>query len=83
MADVTHETVILELCAKSAKVDAFLRLLKPYGIVEAARSGELSWSRWLLLEKLIHAFASWSCLVFVNVRLGLTRNHDDATQPNG
>jgi len=39
VADVTHETVILELCAKSAKVDAFLRLLKPYGIVEAARSG--------------------------------------------
>ncbi|KAI9018992.1 small subunit of acetolactate synthase-domain-containing protein [Hyaloraphidium curvatum] len=45
VADVTHESVIIELCAKSSRVDAFLKLLKPYGIIEAARSGVMTMPR--------------------------------------
>jgi acetolactate synthase-1/3 small subunit len=43
--DVSHESVILQLCAKSSRVDAFLKLLKPYGIIESSRSGVMAMSR--------------------------------------
>lgn len=41
IVDVSTSSVIIELAAKSERIDAFLKLLKPYGIIEAARSGEL------------------------------------------
>ena len=43
--DLSHETVILQLCAKSSRVDAFLKLLKPYGIIESSRSGVMAMAR--------------------------------------
>lgn len=39
IVDVSIDSVIVELSAKPDRVDAFLKLLKPYGIIEAARSG--------------------------------------------
>lgn len=39
--DISTESVIVELSAKGQRIDAFLALLKPYGILEAARSGAM------------------------------------------
>ncbi|KAI9294204.1 acetolactate synthase [Neoconidiobolus thromboides FSU 785] len=43
--DVTNECVVIELSAKSQRVEAFLTLLKPYGVLEAARSGAMAMQR--------------------------------------
>jgi acetolactate synthase-1/3 small subunit len=39
VVDVAEHSVIVELTAKSSRVEAFLNLLKPFGILEAARTG--------------------------------------------
>ncbi len=41
IVDVSDNSVIVEMTAKSTRVDAFLKLLRPFGVLEAARSGEL------------------------------------------
>ena len=40
MVDVAENSCIVELTAKSSRVDAFLSLVRPFGVLEAARSGE-------------------------------------------
>ncbi|KAJ3050936.1 hypothetical protein HK097_008091 [Rhizophlyctis rosea] len=45
IVDVSTTSVIVELAAKSDRVDAFLKLLKPYGILEATRSGVMAMPR--------------------------------------
>lgn len=40
IVDVSENSVIVELTAKTARVEAFLKLLKPFGILEAARTGQ-------------------------------------------
>lgn len=39
VVDVSLESVVVELTAKPDRIDAFVELLKPFGILEAARSG--------------------------------------------
>jgi len=39
IVDVSEHSVIVELTAKTARVEAFLNLVKPFGILEAARTG--------------------------------------------
>ncbi|KAH9440161.1 hypothetical protein MJO28_016676 [Puccinia striiformis f. sp. tritici] len=39
VVDVSNDAVIIELSAKTARIDAFLKLVRPYGILEAARTG--------------------------------------------
>ena len=41
IVDVSENSVIVELSGKSARMNAFLSLLKPFGIIESARTGEL------------------------------------------
>lgn len=40
IADVSNDCVVVEVTGKTAKIDAFLKLVRPYGILEAARTGE-------------------------------------------
>lgn len=40
VVDVAENTCIVELTAKSSRVDNFLSLMRPFGVLEAARSGE-------------------------------------------
>lgn len=40
IVDVSDNSVIVELTAKTSRVNAFLSLLKPFGILESARTGE-------------------------------------------
>ncbi|PLW20185.1 hypothetical protein PCANC_09844 [Puccinia coronata f. sp. avenae] len=39
VVDVSNDAVIIELSAKTARIDAFLKLVRSYGILEAARTG--------------------------------------------
>lgn len=39
VVDVAENSCIVELTAKSSRVDAFLALMRPFGVLEAARSG--------------------------------------------
>ncbi|KAJ2682466.1 acetolactate synthase, regulatory subunit, partial [Coemansia spiralis] len=43
--DVGHNTVIVSLNAKSERIDAFLKLLRPFGVLEAVRSGIMAMPR--------------------------------------
>ncbi|KAH9485274.1 Acetolactate synthase small subunit, mitochondrial [Psilocybe cubensis] len=45
VVDVSENSVIVELTAKTARVEAFLNLLKPFGILEAARTGLMAMPR--------------------------------------
>jgi acetolactate synthase small subunit len=40
IVDVSDHCVIVELTAKTARVEAFLSLLRPFGLLEVARTGE-------------------------------------------
>lgn len=42
MVDVSEHSVIVEMSGKTAKVEAFLTLLKPFGLLESARTGKLA-----------------------------------------
>ena len=39
IVDVSENSIIVELSAKSHRVEAFLSLLRPFGILESARTG--------------------------------------------
>ena len=41
IVDVSENSVIVELAGKSSRMNAFLSLLKPFGILESARTGSL------------------------------------------
>ena len=45
VVDVTKRSVVVEVTGASEKVDAFERLLRPFGLVEMARTGEIAISR--------------------------------------
>jgi len=44
IVDVSENSVIVELAGKSSRMNAFLSLLKPFGILESARTG-----KWFIL----------------------------------
>src|ERR1041385_2442148 len=43
--DVTRRSVIVEITGSSEKIEAFERMVRPFGLVEMARTGELAISR--------------------------------------
>ncbi|RKO87713.1 acetolactate synthase I/III small subunit [Blyttiomyces helicus] len=45
IVDVSLDAIIIELCAKPDRIDAFVKLVKPYGIIEATRSGMMAMPR--------------------------------------
>ncbi|BEI93879.1 uncharacterized protein CcaverHIS019_0603380 [Cutaneotrichosporon cavernicola] len=45
VVDVAEESAIVELTAKSSRVESFLGLVRPFGILEAARSGVMTLPR--------------------------------------
>ncbi|KAI0282032.1 hypothetical protein BC826DRAFT_1066927 [Russula brevipes] len=42
IADVSDHSITLEMSAKTSRVEAFLGLVKPFGIIESARTGSAS-----------------------------------------
>ncbi|KAG6891761.1 hypothetical protein C0992_006182 [Termitomyces sp. T32_za158] len=45
IVDVSENSIIVELTAKTSRVEAFLKLVKPFGILEAARTGLMAMPR--------------------------------------
>ncbi|KAK0532628.1 acetolactate synthase, regulatory subunit [Tilletia horrida] len=41
VVDVSHNSVTVECSAKSSRIDALLKLLRPFGVLECARSGTM------------------------------------------
>ena len=39
IVDVSENSIILEISGKTSRVEAFLSLVKPFGIIESARTG--------------------------------------------
>lgn len=40
VVDVSSDSVILEMCAKPSRIDSFMKLCKPFGVLEASRTGK-------------------------------------------
>jgi len=47
IVDISHDTLTLEVTGVAEKIDALISLMKPYGIIEIARTGRASISRGL------------------------------------
>jgi len=47
IVDVSHKTLTIEIVGDSDKINAFIKLMKPYGIKEIARTGVTALSRGL------------------------------------
>lgn len=45
VVDITHESLIFEAVGPTTKIKAFIGLMRPYGIIEVARSGRVALSR--------------------------------------
>ena len=45
IVDVTKRSVVVEVTGNCDKVDAFERLIRPFGLIEMARTGEIAISR--------------------------------------
>ena len=45
IVDLAPKTMVIELTAKSAKVDRFIKLMQPFGIVEIASTGAVALQR--------------------------------------
>jgi acetolactate synthase-1/3 small subunit len=47
VVDVTAETLVVEISGQESKVEAFIDLMRPYGILELARTGRIALVRGL------------------------------------
>jgi len=45
VVDISHGDITIELSGPEAKIDAFISLCGPYGIVEVVRSGRIAMPR--------------------------------------
>jgi acetolactate synthase-1/3 small subunit len=45
IVDVTKRSVVVEVTGTCDKIDAFERLVRPFGLIEMARTGEIAISR--------------------------------------
>ncbi|KAI8063186.1 small subunit of acetolactate synthase-domain-containing protein [Gongronella butleri] len=45
VVDVSSDSVVVEMCAKPSRINAFMKLCKPFGILEASRTGVMAMPR--------------------------------------
>ena len=45
IADRSQKSMVIELTAKTSKIDRFIKLMQPFGIIEMARTGALAVQR--------------------------------------
>ena len=45
IVDVAPESLVLEMCGSEAKIDGLLDVLRPYGVLEMARTGRIAIAR--------------------------------------
>lgn len=75
IVDIAENSVIVELSGKSSRVDAFLGLMRPFGVLESARTGK---------PQPIHPSEGYRCLIqqltaglMVMPRTPVTANPDE------
>lgn len=61
IVDVSEHSIIIELTAKTARVDAFLNLVKPFGVLEAARTGSCLSNEFIPGSNSQSEQVSWPC----------------------
>ena len=69
LVDVSDHSVIVEMTGKTARVEAFLALVKPYGIIESARTGAFFFFFLLSNARLGRSFFSFTVLTGLIVGL--------------
>ena len=42
VVDISAETLMVEISGQEAKIEAFINLIRPYGIIELARTGRIA-----------------------------------------
>ena len=42
VVDITHDSLMIEISGQESKIEAFIDLMRPYGIVELARTGRIA-----------------------------------------
>ena len=42
VVDIDHETIMVEISGQESKIEAFIDMMRPYGIVELARTGRIA-----------------------------------------
>lgn len=42
VVDITHDTLMVEVSGTEGKIEAFIELMRPYGIIELARTGRIA-----------------------------------------
>ncbi len=42
VVDITHDTLMVEVSGQEGKIEAFIELMRPYGIIELARTGRIA-----------------------------------------
>ena len=45
VVDVTRRSIIIEVTGTTDKIEAFERMVRPFGLIEMARTGEIAISR--------------------------------------
>ncbi|KAF9174158.1 hypothetical protein BGX21_000513 [Mortierella sp. AD011] len=51
VVDVSRDCAVVELSAKPDRINAFIKLIKPFGILEAARSGMMAMPRSVIFDE--------------------------------
>ena len=72
IVDVSENSVIVELAGKSSRMNAFLSLLKPFGILESARTGKSC-----VIAVSCHCAYAFLLGLMVMPRTPITANPDD------
>lgn len=42
VVDINHDTLVIEVSGTEGKIEAFIELMRPYGIIELARTGRIA-----------------------------------------
>lgn len=50
VVDITIDTLMIEISGQESKVEAFIELMRPYGIIELARTGRIALVRGMSLK---------------------------------
>ncbi|QVL32497.1 acetolactate synthase small subunit [Telmatocola sphagniphila] len=45
VVDITHDTLMIEISGQESKINAFIEMMRPYGIYELARTGRIALAR--------------------------------------
>ena len=81
IVDVSGNSVIVELAGKSSRMNAFLSLLKPFGILESARTGKSCMVPWSCVIEL--TFPLLGLMVMPRTPINVSPDDEDTLSGGG